>query len=139
MAHRLEKVAHIVRDVVSDAINNRVSDPRIAPFTSITRVEMSGDLKIANVFISVMGDEIKGQTTMKGLESARGMIQGRVARQLDMRTCPSLRFHLDRGIKTAIETIKAIDEALARPAALPQNQASNDPTEGDEDSIGDTP
>ena len=114
MSHRPERVSHVVRDVVSDAISNRLSDPRVAHFTSVTRVEMSGDLRIAHVHVSVMGSEAEGQTTMKGLESARGMIQSRLAQRLDLRQCPQIRFHLDLGIKKAIEIVRRIDEALGK-------------------------
>jgi ribosome-binding factor A len=113
MSHRIARVAHIVRDVVSDAIANRVSDPRVHRFTSVTRVEISADLRYADVHVSVMGTEAESQTTMTGLASARGMIQTRLARQLDIRQCPILRFHLDKGIKIGIETIRMIDAATA--------------------------
>ncbi|HVP13129.1 MAG TPA: 30S ribosome-binding factor RbfA [Phycisphaerae bacterium] len=113
MSHRIARVAHIVRDVVSDAIANRVSDPRVHHFTSVTRVEITADLRYADVHVSVMGTDAESQTTMTGLASARGMIQTRLAKQLDIRQCPILRFHLDRGIKIGIETIRMIDAAAA--------------------------
>lgn len=119
MSYRSERVAHLVRDVVSEAIAARLSDPRILRFTSVTRVEMSGDLRYANVYVSVMGTDTEARTTMLGLESARGLVQGMLAKRLDMRTCPAIRFHLDRGLKIAIETIKRIDEAIGHPAAPP--------------------
>lgn len=113
MAYRPAKVAHVVRDVVSDAIANRISDPRVQRFTSVTRVEVSGDLRFADVHVSVMGTEPESQTTMKGLESARGMIQSRLAKRLDLRLCPVIRFHLDLGIKIGVETVRKLDELMA--------------------------
>lgn len=123
MSHRPAKISHVVREVVSDAIANRIWDPRVSQFTSVTRVEVSDDLRIASVYVSVMGAENKAITTMKGLESARGMIQSRVARRLDIRQCPMLRFHLDTGLKTAIETIRLMDELRA--AGSPDPAASD--------------
>ncbi len=118
MSHRPEKVAHVVRDVVSDAIANRIADPRVHRFTSVTRVEVSGDLRYADVHVSVMGSENDSRTTMKGLQSARGMIQSRLAKRLDVRQCPIIRIHLDRGIKIGIETIRMLAELSpeSRPA-----------------------
>lgn len=127
MSYRPERVAHVVRDVVSEAIAGRISDPRVHRFTSVTRVEMSADLRYANVYVSVMGTDIEGRTTMKGLESAVGMIQTMLARRLDMRTCPILKFHLDRGLKIAIETIRRIDEVITQ-------EHGNEPLTG-EDSV----
>jgi ribosome-binding factor A len=127
MSHRIGRIAHIVRDVVSDAISNRLSDPRIHRFTSITRVEVSPDLKMAHVYVSVMGTEAEGATTMRGLESARGAIQTRLARSLDLRQCPMLTFHLDLGLKKAAEIIKQIDAAMAeaRPQPGPEDITEN--------------
>lgn len=113
MAHRKERVSNFIRDVVSDAIANRINDPRVHRLTSVTRVEISPDLRIANVYVSVMGSDNEGRTTIRGLESARGMIQTRVAKQINIRQCPILRFHLDIGFKKAIETIRAIDDVVA--------------------------
>lgn len=113
MSFRPERIGHAVRDVVSDAIATRISDPRVSRFASVTRVEMSGDLRLADVYISVMGSDADAGKTMRGLESAKGLIHGLLARALDIRQCPTVRFHLDRGLKIAAETIRQIDEALA--------------------------
>lgn len=113
MSHRIARVSHLVRDVVSDAIAHRVWDPRVSHFTSVTRVEVSSNLRAAAVYVSVMGTDAEAKKTMQGLESARGMIQTRLARRLNTRQCPILRFHLDKGLKVAIETIRRIDQKEA--------------------------
>jgi ribosome-binding factor A len=110
MAHRKERISKFVRDVVSDAITNRINDPRVHRFTSVTRVEVSPDYRVADVYVSVMGSENESKTTIRGLDSARGMIQTRLAKQINMRQCPQLRFHLDVGFKRAIDTIRALDD-----------------------------
>lgn len=115
MSHRPDRLSRFVRDIVSDAIANRISDPRVDPFTSVTRVELSADLTIADVHVSVMGSDADARTTMRGLTSARGMIQTRLARQLSIRRCPKIRFHLDRGIRQGIKTLQQI-EALQETA-----------------------
>ena len=109
MSHRKDRLSHVVRDVVSDAIANRVSDPRISALTSVTRVEMSPDLKIADVHVSVMGSDADARTTLRGLTSARGMIQTRLARQLNIRQCPMIRFRLDNAFKGGLETLRQIE------------------------------
>lgn len=82
MGHRLERLGSVIRGVVSDAILSRVSDPRVSRLTSITRVNVSADLKFADVYFSVMGSEVEGRTTLRGLQSARGMIQSLLARAI---------------------------------------------------------
>ncbi|MCK6484761.1 MAG: 30S ribosome-binding factor RbfA [Phycisphaerae bacterium] len=113
MGHRLERLGSVIRGVVSDAILSRVSDPRVSRLTSITRVNVSADLKFADVYFSVMGSEVEGRTTLRGLQSARGMIQSLLARDLTIRQCPLLRFHLDDSIKKGIETVRALDKLAA--------------------------
>ena len=54
---RKERVASVVRQVVGEAVVHGLHDPRIASLTSVTRVEMTGDLQIARVYLSVHGDE----------------------------------------------------------------------------------
>lgn len=110
MSHRKARIAHFIRDVVSDAIANRIADPRVHPFTSVTRVELSPDLRHADVFISVMGSDSEARTTLRGMTSARGMIQTRLAKQVKMRQCPLLKFELDDSIKAAINTIQQIEQ-----------------------------
>jgi len=110
---RPERVAHIVRAVVGDAISHKLSDPRIEPLSSVTRVEVSRDLEHVKVFVSVMGGASVRRRTMNGLTSATGHIQRLVARQLPIRHCPKLSFHLDESIKRAVETIQLIDETMA--------------------------
>lgn len=129
MSYRLERVAHVIREVVSDAIAHHIADPRVSRFTSVTRVEMSPDLRHAQVYVSVMGDDAEGATTMKGLDSARGMIQSRLAKRLDMRQCPLLRFHLDRGLKVAAEISRQIDEALGRTSPDKESPSAADRTD----------
>jgi ribosome-binding factor A len=124
-------MANVVREVVSDAIANRLSDPRISRLTSITRVELSPDLQIANVYLSVIGSEGDESKTMKGMASARGLIQTRLARELDIRQCPELRFHLDRGFKIAQETVRRMGQLSQ--ATQGQTGMEDAPDDADED------
>ncbi|MFO0973603.1 MAG: 30S ribosome-binding factor RbfA [Phycisphaerae bacterium] len=113
MAYRAERMASIIREVVSDAIANHLSDPRISRFTSVTRVDLSPDLEHADVSVSVMGNEREARTTMRGLASARGAVQTLVAKRLDVRKCPSLRFKLDEGIKKGVAIVQELDRLAA--------------------------
>lgn len=124
MSHRPQRIANVVREVVSDAIANRISDPRVSTLTSVTRVEMTRDLHFADVFVSVIGEVAEGATTMKGLNSARGLIQKLVARRLDIRTCPHVRLHLDEGLKRAAETIDRINQ-MAEPVESVEELGGN--------------
>ena len=131
-SYRPERVASVVRSVVSDAIAGRLSDPRIAPLSSVTRVEVSADLEHAKVFVSVMGPAGAQRRTLAGLQSARSYVQRLVARELSIRQCPHLTFHLDHSIRRAAEIIRLIDETIAADLAASGGQ-SPDPEDFDPD------
>ena len=113
MGFRVEKVASVIREVVSEAIANHLSDPRISPFASVTWVDVAGDLQNASVHVSVMGEPGDERKTLAALQNAAGRIQARLARRLKVRNCPRLTFVPDPSIKKSIETCQLIDEAMA--------------------------
>ena len=111
---RQEKVARVVKEVVSYAIANDLNDPRIEGFVSVTRVEMAPDLRSAEVDISIFGkDEDSGNKTFAAIVHARTRIQSLLADKLQSKFCPVLRFHRDEKLKKTMETMKLIDEAAS--------------------------
>jgi ribosome-binding factor A len=130
MSYRVQRVASIIRETVGHAISERLSDPRISRFTSVTRVSVSADLQTAEVYISVMGDESEEGRTMKGLTSARGLIQSLVAGRLDIRRCPVIRFHLDPGIKKGVAIVQELDRLSAeRQSREKTSSTESEPTD----------
>ncbi len=110
--YRAEKVASEIRSVIGDAIVNHLSDPRISHFASVTRVSVSEDLSVADVYVSVMGSETEQRKTLAGLLHARGHLQGLVAKRLRVRQCPTLRLHSDPSIKRGSEMVRLIEEVM---------------------------
>ncbi len=117
-AHRKEKIGSVVRQVVGETIVHRMHDPRIAPFTTVTRVDVTGDFAIAKVFLSVQGDDAAERRTLAALRHARGFLQREVARGLSVRQCPELRFDIDRAAKGARRTIELLEENRRREPEL---------------------
>lgn len=110
---RPERVGHLIREVVSEAISSRLNDPRIEPLSSVTRVEVTADMEYAKVWVSVMGSEAVQRRTLAGLKSATGFIQSLVAHELQMRICPRLSFRLDESIKKGEEVLRLIEQTMA--------------------------
>ena len=140
-SYRPQRVANVIREVVSDAIANKLSDPRIAPMSSVTRVEVDSDLDTAKVYVSVMGSPSVQKRTMEGLDSAVGVVQRRVARALSIRRCPTLSFRLDETIKRSAETIRIINETMAeyeQPAPESSDTSEDEAADG-VDGTDDTP
>ncbi len=97
---RPEQVAEIVRQVLAEAIGREVRDPRVG-FVTLSRVDVSGDLSHAQVFVMAQGDEAERLRALEGLQSAAGFLRGKVAKALATRTIPELHFELDRGLEHA--------------------------------------
>src|SRR5205807_8578758 len=91
--HRQEKLGELIAVELSELIRTRLKDPRIG-FASITRVEVSGDLRHAKVFVSVMGNPEEQSATMKGLDNASGFLRHELATLLVLRYMPELAFKL---------------------------------------------
>ncbi len=109
---RQEKVARIVKEAVSDAIANHLSDPRISGFVSVTRVEMATDLRNANVYISVFGgNEADQNKAFAAITHARSRIQSLLASQVQSKFCPVLHFYKDEKFKKTLDILNLIDRA----------------------------
>ena len=97
---------------LSNIIRGEVKDPRINPFTSVVAVEVAPDLKIAKAYISVLGDEKSQADTIAGLKSAEGYIRSRLAKSINLRNTPEIKFILDQSIEYGINMSHKIDEAM---------------------------
>src|SRR5580704_5011362 len=110
-SRRTAKVAEAVREQVATAILFGLKDPRVKNVT-VTRVEVSPDLRSAKVYVSIMGDEKMQRLTLRGLESARGFLQAKLAERVQIRYTPVLHFQLDQGVKRSIEASRLLREVL---------------------------
>jgi ribosome-binding factor A len=110
-SRRVLKVAEAVREVVSMSILTELRDPRIRDVT-VTYVEVSPDLRNAKVHVSVMGDDSRQSLSLRGLQNAAGFLQQKVAKRIDTRYTPRIKFVLDQGIKNSIEISRLLGELL---------------------------
>lgn len=102
-----------VQKELSKIIQNEIKDPRIAPMTSVVSVEVAPDLKTCKAWISVLGDEKAAQDTLAGLKSAEGYIRRALARSVNLRNTPEIRFILDQSIAYGVTMTKMIDDVIA--------------------------
>ena len=84
---------------LSRIISREIKDPRIAPMTSVVSVEVAPDLKTCKAYISVLGDKEAQESTLEGLRSAHGYIRRELARSINLRNTPDVRFILDQSIE----------------------------------------
>lgn len=105
---RLGRVTEDVRRELTDIFRS-LKDPRISPLTSIIRVEVSGDLSYAKVYISAMGDEKAAKETVKGLTSAAGFIRREIGNRLQLRKTPQFTFVADNSIAHGAHIAKILE------------------------------
>ena len=99
--------------VISEALRYS-KDPRISPMTSVMDVEVAPDLKTCKVWVTVMGDDEDRARTAEGLKSAAGYVRSTLAKELNMRYTPEIRFIMDDSIEYAINMSRKIDEVTAK-------------------------
>jgi ribosome-binding factor A len=108
---RQEKVARVIREVVSDVIANHLNDPRVTGFVSVTRVEVMADMRSADVYLSIFAsNEAAKDKTFTAITHARSRIQSFLAGALESKFCPVLRFHVDEQFRKTLDIMRLIDE-----------------------------
>ncbi|CAB4929730.1 unannotated protein [freshwater metagenome] len=108
-SHRTLKVADRIKVVVAQLLETKIKDPRLG-FVTVTDARVTGDLQMASVFYTVLGDEDARASTAAALESAKGAIRSALGRELGLRITPSIEFFED-GLP---ESAKALDNLLER-------------------------
>ena len=99
-----------VQRELSEIIRRGLKDPRVAPWTSVVAVEVAPDLKTCKAYISVLGDQEAQEKTLEGLNSAVGYIRRQLARNLNLRNTPEIRFIMDQSIEYGVHMSRLIDE-----------------------------
>ncbi len=94
MSQRKERVAQRIKEEISNIIHDKIKDPRIG-FLTITKVELTNDLRIAKVFYSVLGEDDKKKEAREGLASAIKYIRKLLGEAIELRYTPEVMFKLD--------------------------------------------
>ena len=111
---RQEKVARVIREVVSDVVANHLSDPRITGFVSVTRVEVMPDLRNADVYLSILASTDSARDrSFAAITHARPRVQSFLADALESKFCPVLHFHTDEQFRKTLEVMKLIDQVAS--------------------------
>ena len=112
---RTERLGQLIQEKISSLIlEGRIKDKRVNSFISITRVNVSGDLSFADVYVSNIRSPKGIERGTEGLQSAAGFIQSQLGAVMHIRKIPRLRFHADTSIGDGFDLIKKI-EGLVEP------------------------
>lgn len=99
-----------VRKEIQSVVMNGIKDPRISPMTSITDARVTADLKYCTVYVSVLGNDEEMAQTLEGLKSATGFIRRELARTVNLRLTPELRFVPDRSMAYGAHIDSLLDD-----------------------------
>ena len=119
MAHRIERINSLMRQVISELLQREMKDPRLSAMVSITEVCTSPDLKYAKVFVSHIGTEEERKETLHILSAASGFLRSELAKRLKLRRVPELSFAWDNSIERGDHILRLIDEVCSDSGAQP--------------------
>lgn len=109
VSHRSLRVSEQIKKEIAHIIENQLKDPRIG-FVTVTSVELSGDLRHAKVFVSVYGNELQKEESLKGLQKAAGFIRREIGQRIKLRYTPEISFKFDDSIEHGAKIAKLLTE-----------------------------
>ncbi len=122
---RVERVNQLIKEEISALLQRELKDPRIG-FVTVTDVEVTKDLRLAKVYVSVFGSEEEWKTSFAALESAKGFIRNWLQHHLSLRVIPSLLFRPDRSMAQAAHIQGLLAEIKARESGVEGSGAFED-------------
>ena len=109
---RIDRISEEVRREVDRIIRDDLNDPRISGTFSVTRAEVTRDLRFAKIYVSVLEDD-KRDGLIKALKSAAGYIRRELSRSMIIRSAPELQFVSDQNIAYGVHIAKLLADAQA--------------------------
>ena len=108
MGVRIDRVRVQLKRELSIILQEDLKDPRIGLIT-ITRIDLTGDLRYARIYFSLLGDEKEKISSIEGIESAAGYIRKLIGERLKLKYVPELSFKLDRSIEYSMHLEKTFE------------------------------
>ena len=110
--NRTIKIQGEMKRALSEIFFQEIKDPRMSSMATVSRVQVTPDLKYAKVYVSVYDTEEKRESTIVALTSAEAFIRSKVNAKIRMRRIPNMEFVLDDSIEYAVKMSKLIDEVV---------------------------
>ncbi len=108
--YRNKRAGSLLREEISLMIQREIKDPRITGFITITGVEVTKDLRVATVHVSILGDEKSCKSTLLGLRSATGYMKKRLGKILSFKYIPEIRFEEDNSLQEGSKIYQQISD-----------------------------
>ena len=124
MSRRTERVASTIQQELAAIMMRELSDPRLTGMPSITRVKVSDDLSVADVFITVMGTPGQQTAALNALKHSAGLMRTKLTKQLTLRVAPFLKFHIDEDLKKELALQEVLQKVAEENAELDRKRAA---------------
>ena len=105
----MRRVNEAIREILGDAITTELKDPRIGLVT-VTEVDTSPDLRAARVYVSVLGSPEERESSLAGLRSSHGVLQGKIASGMRLKRTPTLTFEYDESVDRGARISRLLDD-----------------------------
>ena len=129
MSRRTERVASVIQKELAEIIMRDLQDPRLTGLPSITRVKVSEDLSVADVYVTVMGTAGQQSAALHALQSSAGLMRTRLTKELTLRVAPFLKFHIDEDLKKELELQSLLQKVADENAELDRKRVAEGKTE----------
>jgi|SRR5687768_9379860 len=123
MSRRTEMLGSTIQKELALVIMRELSDPRLVGMPSITRVKVSPDLSIADVYVTIMGTEGQQNAALNALKHSAGMMRTKLTKVLSLRQAPYLKFHMDEGLKKELAVLDLLDQVAKENAEIDRKRA----------------
>jgi ribosome-binding factor A len=123
MSRRTERLGSIIRQELAMMILRELNDPRLTGMPTITRVKVTEDLGIADVYVTIMGTEGQQTAALNALKHSAGLMRTKLTKALTLRTAPFIQFHIDENQKKEIAVLELLRKASEETAELERRRA----------------
>lgn len=125
MSRRTERLASLIREEIAQMILHDLDDPRLTGMPSVTRVKVSDDLSMADVYITSMGTEGQQTAALNALRHSAGILRSKLTKSLSTRITPFLRFHSDEQLKKELDILNLLDQVSKENEELDRKRAES--------------
>jgi ribosome-binding factor A len=124
MSRRTERLGSTIQQELAQIIMRELNDPRLTGMPSITRVKVSPDMSIADVYVTIMGTPGQQSAALNALRHSAGLMRTRLTKMLSLRVAPFLKFHMDENLKKELEMMDLLDKVARENAEIDRRRAA---------------
>jgi ribosome-binding factor A len=124
MSRRTERLGSTIQQELAQIIMRELSDPRLTGMPSITRVKVSEDLSIADVYVTVMGTPGQQNAALNALRHSAGLMRTKLTKMLSLRQSPFLKFHIDENLKKELAVLDLLEKVRAENEEIDRKRAA---------------